>query len=53
MTWVLSEGVFGGKATITVKLGDKIQTFTEEEFAELAYPVFKALFSAPSAPPSC
>ena len=53
MTVVASEGMFGGSATFTVKKGNEIKTFTQDEFAELIYPSVEALFSQPSAPPSC
>ena len=53
MTVVASAGIFGGAATFIVKVGSEQKSFTEEEFAEVVYPVFKAMFSTPPSPPSC
>jgi hypothetical protein len=52
MTVIASEGMFGGSTTFQVKIGSEGKSFTQSEFAECVYPVFKAMFSAPPSPPS-
>lgn len=48
MTITASEGLWGGAAIFTVRVGSQSKSFTEEAFIECVYPLFKAMFSQPS-----